>query len=104
MVYNTAANVRLACGMPTATPADATIAYWQTLIDAMIVKYNPAAATAVACIVEMDKLYQAYTNLIKHPDTIPTSVLLISPLSEEEKEMLNPLDTVTDKQRTKWWV
>lgn len=104
MVYNTTANVRVACGMPAASPPDATIAYWQTLIDAMIDKYCPSPTTTIAAIIEINRLVQIWTNICKNPDLKTGNYDAISPLTDAEKDMLNTTETVTSLKRTKWWV
>jgi hypothetical protein len=93
MVYNTEANIRAGLGMGAAIPTSAAIAYWQTLIDAVIDKDRTIDATTAA-VIEYNRISEIYWNLKKDKNY----KIVIKPLSVEEKLLANsgapPIDLI----------
>jgi hypothetical protein len=96
MTYNTVAQLRSFCNMPASTPADATITYWQTLVDAIIDDYSPSATKGAA--IEASRISEIYHNG-KAADPTIGKIPKITPLSQAEIEMINS----DDEERTIWW-
>jgi len=96
MAYNTVAQIRSFCNMPASTPADATIEYWQTLVDAVIDDYSPSATKGA--VIEANRISELYHNG-KNSDPALGKLARIAPLTQDEINMINS----DDEQRTIWW-
>ncbi len=80
--------IREICGMSDTVPSSPVITRWQTLINAMIMRFNPNPDTDVADLIITNRISELYWNM-KQNRTANAQKFIIEPLSDAEKEMLD---------------
>lgn len=87
----TETQIREICGMSATVPSSSVITRWQTLIRAIIYKFNPDPDADVADLIITNRIGLLYWNM-KQSSRGPNQAqqkFMIEPLSDAEKSLLD---------------
>lgn len=86
--------IRDICGMSATVPSSTVITRWQTLINAMILRFNPSPDDDVADLILTNRIAELYWKM-KQANRGPNQAeqrFMIEPLSDAERMMLDTDD------------
>ena len=84
--------IRDICGMSATVPSSTVLTRWQTLIMAMIDRFNPSADADVADLIVTNRIGELFWNMKNLGTNQPQHKFNIDPLSDAEREMLDTDD------------